>query len=141
MGNQAYGNAWRLYARQATSNAWLPKPIWGLVESETHALPLFLAKLRHEVYRFALGTNQRFHAIYLYEEGTRRVKCHLETPDLLVLSFSDAALKDQWCASNEECGASTATPKKGRLFALAWEATPDQHAEITIRWRRRTESS
>ena len=138
MGNSAYGSAWRAYAREAPSAAWLPRPLWGLVESETHNRNVLLAKFRHEVFRFAMGSHKRFHAIYFYEERTRRVKCHLSDATHLVLTFTDADIKANWCENEDECTSGAAVPPTGRLFATAWERDLPNEDAYTLRWVRRT---
>ena len=136
MGNSAYGSAWRAYARLAPSGHWLSKPLWGIVDSERQGLAQILCKFRLEVVRYAQSTHDRFHAIYLYEERTRRIKCLLESEDVLVLLFSDAELRAAWCEAEDEAG----TPAEVRLFASAWERHPLLPEDATtMRWKRRVE--
>mgnify|MGYP006144149679 CR=1 FL=1 len=137
MGNSPYGNAWRAYARELPSTAWLPTPLWGVVESESHTEATILSKFRHEVFRFAMGAHQRFHGIYLYDERTRRLKCALDGDGALVLTFGDAALKARYAETDDECTVGAAVPPKGRLFATAWERTVDNESTCTMRWTKR----
>ena len=133
MGNQP--STWLMYAREKTTGYWCAQPIWGFVHSECYTDDSIRAKFRHEVYRFAGGSNARFQAIYLYRDQSRRIKCCMESPDRLVLSFYDGDTKQSWCGSTDESNPTEgATPPLEHKFNQYWVRDRANETLTTMRW-------
>ena len=135
MGNTCPTATWRVYAREQGTAVWLPTPLWGLVVSEAHSEDVILSCFRHDVYRYAMGTHHRFHAVYLYNEGVRQIKCQQEPDGALVLEFHSAALRTTWCSESTERSVHDGpTQRAGSLFAAAWQRDTQQETPTRLRW-------